>query len=182
VLAVPLITALAAGCERKAAETIEPGAEAVPKIVATVNEQAITESEYEAYRALRMQQQGPIEDKNEERRVILDEMIAKALVTQYAQSTRLDQDPVVAVLLREARDNVLAQAVRQQVMRARSITEADIAAAQASPTPLPQAKASADRPSSSNLHMRADAYRRVQSERMDSFTRDLRENAKIVVY
>jgi hypothetical protein len=181
-LAVSVITSLAAGCERKADEKTEPVTEAAPRIVATVNEQSITESEYDAYRALRMQQRGPILDKNEERRLVLDEMITKALVTQYAQNAKLEQDPVVAAMLREARDNVLAQAVRQQVIRARSITEADIAAAQAVPTPLPHAKASANRPSPSDLHTRADAYRRVQAERMDGFTRELKEKAKIVVY
>lgn len=167
--AVTAATTLLAACgQQDTGPATGKTIDAAPTVIATVNDQAITGPEYEAYRVLREQQQGAIPDKVEERRLVLDDMIAKALVAQYAQSAGLDQDPVVAALLREARDNVLAQTVRQKLLRERPVTEDDLNAAMTVGT-------------SGKPLARADAFRRLQAERLDKLVEELRTNARITV-
>jgi hypothetical protein len=45
---------------------------------------------------IRQQQVGPIADKDKEKKIVLDEMIDKMLLAQYAVSNKIDQDPEVS--------------------------------------------------------------------------------------
>lgn len=118
---------LAAGCEKKPAEQTKPAAAIeASKIIATVNGDNITESDYQNYLQLRQQQVGPIADKDKEKKIVLDEMIEKMLLTQYAIDNKIDQDPEVSALIKRVREEILAQAVKRKLLRDNPITEDDV--------------------------------------------------------
>lgn len=116
---------LAAGCEKKPAEPAAAGAEA-GKVVASVNGQNIMDSDYESYLRIRQQQMGPIADKDKEKKIVLDEMIDKALLAQYALKNKLDQEPEVAALLKRVREEILVQAVKRKLLTDNPISEDDV--------------------------------------------------------
>jgi len=116
---------LAAGCEKKPAEQTAAGTDA-GKIAASVNGQNITESDYENYLRIRQQQMGPLADKDKEKKIVLDEMIDKLLLAQYAINNKLDQDPEVASLLKRVREEILAQSVKRKLLKDNPITEDDV--------------------------------------------------------
>jgi len=116
---------LAAGCEKKPAEQTAAGTDA-GKIAASVNGQNITESDYENYLRIRQQQMGPLADKDKEKKIVLDEMIDKLLLAQYAINNKLDQDPEVAALLKRVREEILAQSVKRKLLKDNPITEDDV--------------------------------------------------------
>lgn len=118
---------LATGCEKKAAEQTKPAeAQEASKIIATVNGDNITEPEYQNYLQLRQQQLGPIADKDKEKKVVLDEMIDKLLLAQYAIDNKVDKDPEVSALIKRVREEILAQAVQRNLLRDNPITEDDV--------------------------------------------------------
>ncbi len=117
----------AAGCEKKPAE--EAGKDAAKessKVMATVNGDNILESDYQSYLQIRQQQVGPIPDKDKEKKIALDEMIDKMLLAQYAVSNKVDQDPEVSGLMKRVREEILAQAVKRNLLRDKPITEDDV--------------------------------------------------------
>ena len=116
---------LATGCEKKPAEPAAAGAEA-GKVVASVNGQNIMDSDYESYLRIRQQQMGPIADKDKEKKIVLDEMIDKALLAQYALKNKLDQEPEAAALLKRVREEILVQAVKRKLLKDNPITEDDV--------------------------------------------------------
>jgi len=119
------LSLLAAGCDKKPAG--QTGADADSgKVVASVNGQNITESDYENYLRIRQQQVGPIADKDKEKQIVLDEMIDKALLAQYAAKNKLDQDPEVAALIKRVHEEILAQAVKRKLLKDNPITEDDV--------------------------------------------------------
>ncbi len=118
---------LAAGCDKKPVEQTKPAeANEASKIIATVNGDNITESDYENYLQLRQQQVGPIADKDKEKKIVLDEMIEKMLLAQYAIDNKIDQDPEVGALIKRVREEILAQAVKRKLLRDNPITEDDV--------------------------------------------------------
>ena len=116
---------LAAGCDKKPAEQAAAGTDA-GKIAASVNGQNITESDYENYLRIRQQQMGPLADKDKEKKIVLDEMIDKMLLAQYAVDNKLDQTPEVAALIKRVREEILAQAVKRKLLKDNPITEDDV--------------------------------------------------------
>ena len=116
---------LAAGCDKKPAEQTAAGADD-GKVVASVNGQNITESDYENYLRIRQQQMGPLADKDKEKKIVLDEMIDKMLLAQYAVDNKLDQTPEVAALIKRVREEILAQAVKRKLLKDNPITEDDV--------------------------------------------------------
>jgi peptidyl-prolyl cis-trans isomerase C len=116
---------LAAGCDKKPAEQTAAGTDA-GKIAASVNGQNITETDYENYLRIRQQQMGPLADKDKEKKIVLDEMIDKLLLAQYAVKNKLDQDPEVAALIKRVREEILAQAVKRKLLKDNPITEDDV--------------------------------------------------------
>jgi peptidyl-prolyl cis-trans isomerase C len=118
---------LAASCDKKPAEQTTPAASnEANKVIATVNGDNITESSYENYLQLRQQQVGPIADKDKEKKIVLDEMIEKMLLAQYAVDNKIDQDPDVSALIKRVHEEILAQAVKRKVLRDNPITEDDV--------------------------------------------------------
>jgi peptidyl-prolyl cis-trans isomerase C len=117
----------AAGCDKKPADQAkQDGAKEANKVVATVNGDSIMESDYQGYLQLRQQQMGPVHDKSKEKQVVLDEMIEKTLLAQYAISNKLDQDPEVSSLMKRVREEILAQAVKRKLLRESPISEDDV--------------------------------------------------------
>lgn len=117
----------AAGCDQKPADQAKKDeAKEANKVVAVVNGDNIMESDYQGYLQLRQQQMGPIPDKDKEKQIVLDEMIEKMLLAQYAVSNKLDQDPEVGSLMKRVREEILAQAVKRRQLRDNPITEDDV--------------------------------------------------------
>ncbi len=118
---------LAAGCDKKPADEASKEAAKEPdKIIATINSEKILQSDYQNYLQLRQQQVGPIPDKDKEKKVVLDEMIEKTLLAQYAVSNKLDQEPEVSSLVKRVREEILAQAVKRKQLRDNPITDDDV--------------------------------------------------------
>ncbi|HYA39050.1 MAG TPA: peptidylprolyl isomerase [Candidatus Methylomirabilis sp.] len=118
---------LFAACEKKPGDQAKTeGAADASKVVATVNGQNITQSDYDNYVTLRQQQMGPIPDKAKEKQIVLDEMTEKLLLEQYALSNKLDQDPEVSALMKRVREEILVQAVKRKLLRDAPITEDDV--------------------------------------------------------
>lgn len=117
----------AAGCDKKPADgTGKEVAKESDKIIATINSEKIMQSDYQNYLQLRQQQVGPIPDKDKEKKVVLDEMIEKTLLAQYAVSNKLDQEPEVSSLMKRVREEILVQAVKRKQLRDNPITDDDV--------------------------------------------------------
>jgi peptidyl-prolyl cis-trans isomerase C len=117
----------AAGCENKPADQAKKEeAKTVAKVIATVNGDNILESDYQSYLQIRQQQVGPIADKEKEKKIVLDEMIDKMLLAQYAVNNKLDQEPEVSSLMKRVREEILAQAVKRNLLREHPISEEDV--------------------------------------------------------
>ena len=116
---------LSTSCNKKPAEQPAAGAE-TGKVVASVNGQNIMESDYDSYLHIRQQQMGPMADKDKEKKIVLDEMIDKALLAQYALKNKLDQEPEAAALLKRVREEILVQAVKRKLLKDNPITEDDV--------------------------------------------------------
>lgn len=117
----------AAGCDKKPAD--EAGKEAAQdadKVFATVNGDKIMGADYQNYLQLRQQQVGPLPDKDKEKQVVLDEMIEKMLLAQYAADSKLDKDPEVSSLMKRVREEILVQAVKRKLLRENPITDDDV--------------------------------------------------------
>ncbi|MHB8534813.1 MAG: peptidylprolyl isomerase [Sulfuricaulis sp.] len=121
------LSLFAAGCDKKPAEKAATDASAENgKVIATVNGQNITQSDYDNYLRIRQQQVGPIADKGKEKQIVLDELIDKTLLAQYALKNKLDQDPDVSALMKRVREEILAQAVKRNLLKDNPITEDDV--------------------------------------------------------
>jgi peptidyl-prolyl cis-trans isomerase C len=118
---------LAAGCDKKPGDQAkQEEAKPAAKVVATVNGDNILDSDYQSYLQIRQQQVGPIEDKDKEKKIVLDEMIDKMLLAQYAVSNKIDQEPEVRSLMKRVREEILAQAVKRNLLREHPISEEDV--------------------------------------------------------
>jgi peptidyl-prolyl cis-trans isomerase C len=118
---------LAAGCDKKPADQAKKEeAKPAAKILATVNGDNIMDTDYKGYLQIRQQQVGPITDKDKEKKIVLDEMIDKMLLAQHAVSNKIDQDPEVSSLMKRVREEILAQAVKRNLLRDNPITDDDV--------------------------------------------------------
>lgn len=119
-LLVALVVALGllAGCGKKGPDT--------GKALATVNGEAITERDYENYLRLRQTQQEPIVDKDKEKQVVLNEMIDRIVLSQYAVENKLDQEPENYLLMKRVRENILVQAAIRKTLKDRPVTDEDL--------------------------------------------------------
>jgi peptidyl-prolyl cis-trans isomerase C len=118
---------LAAGCDKKPADQAKKEeAKPAAKILATVNGDNIMDTDYKGYLQIRQQQVGPIADKDKEKKIVLDEMIDKMLLAQHAVSNKIDQDPEVSSLMKRVREEILAQAVKRNLLRDNPITDDDV--------------------------------------------------------
>ena len=94
------------------------------KELATVNGQAITESEFKQYLQLR-QTREPITDKAQEKKV-LDEMIDRVLLAQKARATGVDKDPQVQSLMQRVQENILVQSMIRKILADNPITDDEV--------------------------------------------------------
>ncbi len=118
---------LVAGCDKKPADEVGKEAAKEPdKAIATVDGEKIMQSDYQNYLQLRQQQVGPIPDKDKEKKIVMDEMIEKMLLAQYAASSKLDQDPEVSSLMKRVREEILVQAVKRKLLRDNPVTDDDV--------------------------------------------------------
>jgi peptidyl-prolyl cis-trans isomerase C len=109
---------LVAACEKKGPDT--------GKVLATVNGERITERDYENYLRLRQTQQEPIVDKDKEKQVVLNEMIDRIVLSQYALDKKLDQEPENYLLMKRVRENILVQATIRNVLKDRPVSDDDL--------------------------------------------------------
>ena len=118
VLPLVFAVALSAGCDKKFVDD--------SKVLATVGAEAITEKDYENYLQLRHSQQGPIPDQERERKVVLDELIDRVLLTQHGAALGLEQTPDVHFRLKRVRENVLAQEVIRNALKDKPIADEEL--------------------------------------------------------
>ena len=97
-------------------------------VLATVNGENITEKDYQHYLQLRQTRQEPIADKEKERKVVLDEMVDRVLLSQRAVEQKLDQDPEVYYLLKRLRENVLVQAAIRNMLKEGPVSDDELKA------------------------------------------------------
>lgn len=97
-------------------------------VLATVNGEKITEKDYQHYLQLRQTRQEPIADKEKERKVVLDEMVDRVLLSQRAVEQKLEQDPEVYYLLKRLRENVLVQAAIRNMLKEGPVSDDDLKA------------------------------------------------------
>lgn len=109
---------VASACDRKPADD--------SKVLATVNGEALTEKDYQHYLQLRQARQEPIADKDKERKVVLEEMIDRVLLTQRAAEQKLENDPEVYYLLKRLRENVLVQAAIRNMLKENPVSDDEI--------------------------------------------------------
>lgn len=117
-LALALFVILVGACNKKADDD--------SKVLATINREAITEKDYEHYLQLRQARQEPIADKDKERKIVLDEMIDRVLLTQRAVEQKLENDPEVYYLLKRLRENVLVQAAIRNMLKEGPVSDDEI--------------------------------------------------------
>lgn len=96
------------------------------KVLATVNSEAITEKDYENYLRLRQANQPPIPDKEREKKVVLDEMINRLLLTQGALDSKLDQELDVYFQIKRHRENTLARAMIRKYLKDAPVTDEEV--------------------------------------------------------
>lgn len=94
------------------------------KVLAVVNGQNITESEFQQFLQLR-QQREPIADKAQEKKA-LDEMIDRVLLAQRAEKEGVHKDPEVRGVLERVRENILVQAMVRKILKESPITDEDL--------------------------------------------------------
>ena len=109
---------LLAACGKKAPDT--------GKTLASVNNETITERDYENYLRLRQTQQEPIVDKEKEKQVVLTEMIDRIVLSQYATENKLDQEPDNYLLMKRVRENILVQAAIRKLLKDNPVTDEDL--------------------------------------------------------
>ena len=109
---------LLAACGKKAPDT--------GKVLASINNETITERDYENYLRLRSTQQEPIVDKEKEKQVVLNEMIDRIVLSQYATDNKLDQEPDNYLLMKRVRENILVQAAIRKMLKDNPVTDEDL--------------------------------------------------------
>lgn len=114
-VSLPLL--IASGCGPKSVDDT--------KAVATVNGENITENDLQKYLALRQSTQAALPDKDKELKVARDELIDRALLAKHAVDSQLDREPDVHFRLKQTRVNILAQAVINNYLKDRPVTDED---------------------------------------------------------
>ena len=116
-LAVVSFALFAAACHKKTAES--------SPAIATVNGQPITQSDFDNFLQLNRIQQ-PVSEKT--RKLVLDQLVNLSLLSQDAIKHRLDQQPDVRFLIKQQRENILANAVVRQYLSENPVSDADVKA------------------------------------------------------
>ena len=96
------------------------------KVLATVNGETITTSDFEDYLRARQTQQAPIPDKDKEKKVVLDEMVNRVLLVQSAVDQKVDHELDVYFQIKRQRDNVLARAMLRKYLQDNPISDEEV--------------------------------------------------------
>ena len=96
------------------------------KVLATVNGETITTSDFEDYLRARQTQQAPIPDKDKEKQVVLDEMVNRVLLVQSAVDQKVDHELDVYFQIKRQRDNVLARAMLRKYLQDNPISDEEV--------------------------------------------------------
>ena len=93
------------------------------EILATVNGERIYQQDYENYLKMRQSQgqQTPQEEQGNEQ--ILNEMIDRILLVQYAEEKKLDKRDDVHMMLKRSRENILARAMIGEELKEKPVTD-----------------------------------------------------------
>ena len=118
-LALALAFFLVSGCEKSFKDD--------SKVLAKVNGEKITEAAYQNYRnILQRQQQSEIPDNDQNRRVLLEQMVSNALVVQEAKNQGLQLKPDVHYTMQIQSNEVLIGAVVQNFLQSNPVTKKEI--------------------------------------------------------
>jgi len=118
-LALVLAVLLVSGCEKTFKDD--------SKVLAKVNGEKITENAYQNYRnILQQQQQTQIPDNDQNRRVLLEQMVSNRLVVQEAKNQELQLKPDIHYTMQLQSDEVLISSVVQNFLKSNPITNKEI--------------------------------------------------------
>jgi peptidyl-prolyl cis-trans isomerase C len=118
-LALVLAVFMVSGCEK----TFEDNS----KVLAKVNGENITEAAYQNYRnILQQQQHTQIPDNDQNRQVLLQQMVSNRLVVQEAKNQGLQLKPDIHYTMQIQSDEVLISAVVQNFLKSNPITKKEI--------------------------------------------------------
>lgn len=97
------------------------------KVLAKVNGEAITEAEYQHYRqALAEQQRTVIEDNEQNRKLLVDQLVFNHLLVQEAKNQKLHQQADTHFALKIRQDEILIGAVANNYLQNNPVTDAEI--------------------------------------------------------
>ncbi|MHB8346374.1 MAG: peptidylprolyl isomerase [Acidiferrobacterales bacterium] len=116
-LAVVSFTLLTTACHKKSAVT--------SKVVATINGQPITQKEFDSYMQLNRVPQ-PATDQS--KKLVMDQLINLTLLSQDAVKHGLEKQPDVRFLIKQQRENILANAMVRQYLTENPVSDADVKA------------------------------------------------------
>ncbi len=116
ILLALLLGVAVAGCQQK------PAVEG--KVVAVVNDESITDAEFQQYLKLR-QSREPITDDAQKKKV-LEEMVDRVLLAQRAVANGVDKDPEVQNLMKRVRENILVQSMIRKSLEEHPITDDEL--------------------------------------------------------
>jgi peptidyl-prolyl cis-trans isomerase C len=112
------LTLFAGGCNNKPSDD--------SKVLAKVNGDVITEKDFQNYLELRQGRSEPIPDKEQEKKVVLDEMVDRILLSREALDNKLDQDLEVYYLMKRVRENILVQAQIRKTLKDKPVSDEDV--------------------------------------------------------
>jgi peptidyl-prolyl cis-trans isomerase C len=116
ILLALLLGVAVGGCQQK------PAVEG--KVVAVVNDESITDAEFQQYLKLR-QSREPITDDAQKKKV-LEEMVDRVLLAQRAVANGVDKDPEVQNLMKRVRENILVQSMIRKSLEEHPITDDEL--------------------------------------------------------
>ncbi len=114
-IAIFSIALFATACGKKSVDT--------GKVLATVNGQAITQSDLDNFMQSTPVQQ-PVSDQ--EKKAILQQMVNLTLLSQDALRHKLDEQPDVHFLIKTQRENILARAMIREYLKDHPISDDEV--------------------------------------------------------
>lgn len=115
VIAILSLALFVTACGKKSVDT--------GKVLATVNGEAITQSDFDNFMQATPVQQ-PVSDQ--EKKAVLDQMVNLTLLSQDALQHKLDQRPDVHFLIKTQRENILARAMIREYLKDHPISDQEV--------------------------------------------------------
>lgn len=114
------------GCTQATAQSDEPSALTNADVLAHVNDEAITQPEFDQLLEQRTSGQPDVQLGDNERRQFLDEMVNLSLLAQDAREQGLGDDPAVAAQIENVKRAIMAQALVQKMTAEGAIPDSEI--------------------------------------------------------